>query len=350
VRLPIKFLFLVALLVAGATNAWSADGRILNFVGDVRVNGKPVTADTVLNRADIIVTAAGASIKIVLADNSVLDIDSGSEIKLSDFSYNPAAPKENKSDISIVEGTLRYVSGLIAKDDPDNIGFTAGNSTIGVRGSFTGIEVAGVSVKVEAMIGKATLMRTDGEGQQDAVVVPPGRTTQIDPTTGKILVVTSTSSNKVLEVVTAIAAAAPDAINRLSTDEGCSEGVEPYRDVAQPTTDAETAAAIEAQLAALTEGELMMVMANLINNAGHLCIDSDTVAATLAMIAVVRPEVVANVAAVAILLDPKSAQKFDKAATPVKPGGPDSKPPVKPVEPPINNAIPPGGGTPPSPE
>jgi hypothetical protein len=352
VRLPFKFLFLLVLLVAGTTNAWSADGRILSFEGDVRVNGKSVTANTVLNSEDTIVTAAGASVKIVLSDNSVLDIDSGSKIKLSDYSYNPAAPKESKSDIGVVEGTLRYVSGAIAKDDPKNISFTAGNSTIGVRGSFTGIEVDGATVNVEAMIGEATLIRKDNAGQQDAVVVPTGKATQIDPTTGKTVVAPSTSSNKVNEVVHAIAAAAPDASNRLATDEGCSEGLKPLRDVAHPATDAETAAAIEAQLAALSEGELMMVMAVLINNAGHLCIDSNTVAATITKIATVQPEVVANVAVVAVLLDPKSAEKFNESATPVPPGGPDSKPPVQPAEPPINNEIPPGGniGEPPSPE
>jgi hypothetical protein len=76
------------------------------------------------------------------------------------------------------------------------------------------------------------------------------------------------------------------------------------------------------------------------------------VAATLAMIAVVRPEVVANVAVVAILLDPTNTDKFNEAATPVPPGGPDSKPPTQPIDPPINNEIPPGGGIgePPSPE
>ncbi len=349
-RLGSKTLLLLTLLVACASNVWAADGRILSFEGDVRVNGKPVTANTVLHSQDTIATAAGATVKIVLADNSVLDIDSGSTIKLSDFSYNPSAPKENKSDISVVEGTLRYVSGLIAKDDPNNIGFTAGNSTIGVRGSFTGIEVDGGNVTVEAMIGEATLIHKGDKGQQDTIVVPSGKATQTDPKTGKTVVAASTMTNAVNAVVQAIAAVAPDASNRLATDEGCSQGVKPLRDVAHPPTDAETAAAIEAQLAALSEGELMMVMAVLINNAGHLCIDSDAVAATITRIASVRPEAVASVVVVATLLDPPNAVKFTESAKPVTPPGQDPKPPVQPVDPPINNELPPGGGKPPSPE
>jgi hypothetical protein len=96
----------------------------------------------------------------------------------------------------------------------------------------------------------------------------------------------------------------------------------------------------------------MMVIAVLINNAGHLCIDADTVADTITKIAKVHPELVGNVAAVAILLDPDNTNKYTDSAKPVPPGSQVTKPSVQPDDPPINNEIPPGGGigTPPSPE
>lgn len=133
--------FLLALSVMVSINAWSADGRILSFEGDVQVNGKPVTANTQLNSTDTVTTAPGASVKIVLSDNSVLDLDGGSKILISDYSFSPDAPETNTSKVDILAGTLRYVSGAIAKDDPKNISFTAGNSTIGVRGTFISISV-----------------------------------------------------------------------------------------------------------------------------------------------------------------------------------------------------------------
>jgi len=133
--------FVLFLLVMVSTSAWCTDGRILSFEGDVRANGEPVTTDTLLNREDTVTTAAGASVKIVLSDNSVLDLDEGSEIHISDYSFDPAEPESNTSKVDILAGTLRYVSGRIAKDDPENISFTAGNSTIGVRGTFISISV-----------------------------------------------------------------------------------------------------------------------------------------------------------------------------------------------------------------
>ena len=134
--------FLVLLLAVVSFNAWSSDGRILSFEGDVRVNGQPATTNTVLQREDTIVTADGASVRIVLTDNSVLDLDSESEIQLSDYSYDPSDSEENTSKVDVLAGTLRYVSGRIAKDDPENVSFTAGNSTIGVRGTFISISVS----------------------------------------------------------------------------------------------------------------------------------------------------------------------------------------------------------------
>ena len=133
--------FALTLLVMVSINAWSADGRILSFEGDVQVNGKPVTTDTLLNRTDTVTTAPGASVKIVLSDNSVLDLDGGSKILISDYSFNPSEPAANTSKVDILAGTLRYVSGRIAKDDPENVSFIAGSSTIGVRGTYISISV-----------------------------------------------------------------------------------------------------------------------------------------------------------------------------------------------------------------
>jgi hypothetical protein len=314
VRLLVKFAFLLTLLLATATGAWAADGRLLSYEGDVRVNGQPVTSETLLNSQDTIATAEGASARIVLADNSVLDLDGGTEIRLSDYSYEASEPAQGKSDIDVIEGSLRYVSGLIAKENAKNISFSAGNSTIGVRGSFTGIEVDGVVINVESMIGEAVLIRETDDGQTDTILVPTGQVTVTDETTGQATVQPSTSSNSVNRVVRAIAAVSPDAASG-STGEGCSRGNRPLRRTARPDYDAESQAEIQALLRDLTEGELMMVIAVLNNNARHLCIDYTTIDSTIGEIATVRPEVAGQVVFVAALIDPANAEQFAETAS-----------------------------------
>jgi len=344
VRLLVKSAFLLTLLVAATTDAWAADGRILSIEGDVRVNGKPATLDTPLQREDKIVTAEGASVRIVLADNSVLDLDSGSEILLSDYNYDPSGAGENKSDISVVEGSLRYVSGLIAKENPDSIKFTAADSVIGIRGSYTGIDVDGVVVNVEAMIGEATLQKEDEDGKKDRVIVPTGQTTITDPATGEVLVIPSTEIDPVNAVVRAIAAIVPDATD--PEDEGCSRGKDPLRAAAVPEVDPAAVEDIDKQLAALSEGELLMVIAVLNNNARHLCIDATTIAYAITLIAKVNPNAAISAASLAGALDPENSNAYNNAATQTQnTQGRNNQ--TKSLE----TDIPPGGtGDPPSPE
>ena len=140
-RSVVSVFLLVVPLVMGSVSAWASVGRILSFEGDVQINGQQVTSDTVLNLDDTVVTGPDASVQIVLSDNSVLDLDADSQIDINDYSYNASEPEENTSQISVLAGTLRYVSGKIAKDDPENVSFTAGTSTIGVRGTYISISV-----------------------------------------------------------------------------------------------------------------------------------------------------------------------------------------------------------------
>ena len=137
----IRSVVLLVSLALASASAWSAVGRILIFEGDVRVNGEQVSADTPSNQEDTVTTGPDSSVTIVMADNSVLDLDEGSEIAISDYNFDASVPEENTSQIGVLAGTLRYVSGKIAKDDPNNVSFSAGTSTIGVRGTFISISV-----------------------------------------------------------------------------------------------------------------------------------------------------------------------------------------------------------------
>jgi len=140
-RAVVRCVVLLVPLLLGAAHAWAGVGRILIFEGDVRINGEQITAATELNQDDTVTTGADGTVKIVLSDNSILDLEEDSEIQINDYSFNPSDSDENNSDIGVLAGTLRYVSGKIAKDDPENVSFSAGTSTIGVRGTFISISV-----------------------------------------------------------------------------------------------------------------------------------------------------------------------------------------------------------------
>ncbi|MEH6592980.1 MAG: FecR family protein [Halioglobus sp.] len=131
-----KVLLPLILLATASASVWAGDGRILSFEGDVKINGQQVTDETELNREDVIVTGPDGAIKFVLADNSIIDMDPDSELAIIDYSYDPEDMASNTSDMALVEGTLRYVSGKISKNDPKDISFSAAGATIGVRGTY----------------------------------------------------------------------------------------------------------------------------------------------------------------------------------------------------------------------
>lgn len=176
-----------------------------------------------------------------------------------------------------------------------------------------------VVVNVEAMIGEATIVNARPDGKQEEIVVPTGKTTRKDPVTGQILLALSTTTDKVNEVVHAIAASSPDSGKQLPSEDGCSQGNAPKRISPQPEYDNATATAIAKELEGMSPGDLMMVMAVLINNANHLCIDDSTVANTVALISSARPEEAANVVFVASLLDPDNADDYSEAAAKAAP-------------------------------
>jgi hypothetical protein len=227
-----------------------------------------------------------------------------------------------------------------------------------------------VVVNVEAMIGEATLVRESADGKKETLIVPTGKTTKNDPTTGQTLLTPATQPDKVNEVVQAIAASAPDAGNQRPSDNGCSQGNAPHRLVPRPAYDAAITAVIATELEGMSSGELMMVMAVLINNANHLCIDASTVANTVNLIVTERPEEAGNVVYVASLLDPDNSDPYADEALKAAPSeakkieeakeSADNRPKTYPKPPPAQPAppieperdIPPGGsiGEPPSPE
>jgi hypothetical protein len=91
-----------------------------------------------VNTGDVITTAAGAELLVRFKDNSTMIVRSDSKVKISQFRFEKK-PTDTVN-TSLVSGTLRAVSGQIAKAQPANVKYDAGAATIGIRG--TDIEVS----------------------------------------------------------------------------------------------------------------------------------------------------------------------------------------------------------------
>lgn len=113
-------------------------GTFKTVAGDVTVvRGKVSSAAIVgdaLRTGDRILTGADSAVAITLRDDTVLSIGPDSIVDLTEFSFDTTT-QEGSVLISLLRGSLRMVTGMIAKLKPEQVRVTTPTTVIGVRGT-----------------------------------------------------------------------------------------------------------------------------------------------------------------------------------------------------------------------
>lgn len=131
--------FLLAVCAAFPALAQTA-GKFLVTVGDVKLvgkDGKPREAQRggELLEGDTIVTGANSLAQIRLQDNGLLSVRPNTEMKLDKFSFAGADDRKATLLISLVQGGLRSITGLIGKAHREGYKISTATATIGIRGT-----------------------------------------------------------------------------------------------------------------------------------------------------------------------------------------------------------------------
>ncbi|MBT4934891.1 MAG: hypothetical protein HON18_15785, partial [Rhodospirillaceae bacterium] len=107
-----------------------------------RVDGTKVELEpgSQVYQGDVIETAGGGSIGVTLADETTFSMAENGNMVLDEMVYDPAT-QEGSISISAVEGVFTFVSGQIAKTDPDAMTLDTPVATIGIRGTQVGLDV-----------------------------------------------------------------------------------------------------------------------------------------------------------------------------------------------------------------
>jgi hypothetical protein len=131
--------FLFALCAALPALAQTA-GKFLVAVGDVKLIGKDGKTRAAarggeLLEGDTIVTGANSLAQIRLQDNGLLSVRPNTEMKLDKFSFAGADDRKATLLISLVQGGLRSITGLIGKAHREGYKVSTATATIGIRGT-----------------------------------------------------------------------------------------------------------------------------------------------------------------------------------------------------------------------
>ena len=126
--------FIVCLILAGS--AWAEIGSVTESTGTAIIkrgkNTIQIAKGTLIEVNDKVETKNG-KVKIVFKDDTNVTVTESSSLIIDDFVYDPKSGA-GKLGLKAAAGTVRYVSGSIAKD-PKNVKINTPTAAITVRGT-----------------------------------------------------------------------------------------------------------------------------------------------------------------------------------------------------------------------
>jgi hypothetical protein len=129
---------------SGRPNAVQASARLINAQGEIyAVDGAGTRRRLVdggsVYPGDVVETNRGSQGVLAFRDDTRITLGSQTRFRVDNFVYDDKNAGEGRFLASILRGSVRALTGLIAKSNQRNVGFSTATATIGIRG--TGFDV-----------------------------------------------------------------------------------------------------------------------------------------------------------------------------------------------------------------
>ncbi len=177
-----KFLpVLVSLILMISTNINAQElkiekqlvGIVGAISGTVKTETRQLKAGDKIYLNETIVAGAGSGTQILLLDQSTFTIGEDSEVVMDTFIFDPAT-NDGKIVASVKQGSLKVISGLISKKDPDSLTVEVPEGTLGSRGT-----------EFQTIVSK---------GRTDTLLIGPGKNNTLGMRPGAVLIGNSLGS------------------------------------------------------------------------------------------------------------------------------------------------------------
>ena len=131
-------LSILSLSALAASAQTTPIGYVKTVTGEASVTtaGQTVKAapGTPLQQGSVLRTSAKSSLGVTFQDNTLMSFGPDTEVAVDEYLYQPSQGKL-KLGTRVGKGTLNYVSGVIAKLDPNAVSVKTPTGIIGVRGT-----------------------------------------------------------------------------------------------------------------------------------------------------------------------------------------------------------------------
>lgn len=121
-------------------NDASPIGAVQEISGDVtvtRTNGTVETASigTPIYQGDVVETDEEGAVNIIFVDETTFAVSEDARLAIDEYVFDPAT-QSGTSNFSVLKGVFVFTSGLIGRDDPDDVEIDTPSGSIGIRGTI----------------------------------------------------------------------------------------------------------------------------------------------------------------------------------------------------------------------
>lgn len=127
----------------------TVDGQVWLKLGEQH---RAATPGMGVRLGERLVTGNDASVSVTLRDGTVLTLGPSTEADLSEYAFN-ATTQEGSLLVKLLEGSMRVVTGLLARVNPDMFRISTPTSVVGVRGTDFIVEVLSEPVRWDPAAG-----------------------------------------------------------------------------------------------------------------------------------------------------------------------------------------------------
>lgn len=205
-------------------NDESPVGSVQELSGEAfvtRVDGtqEPLSLGKEIFQGDVITTQEGGAVNIVFEDNTSFAISEDSKLAIDEYVYDPAT-ESGTSNFSVLKGLFVFTSGLIGRDDPDDVMIDTPSGSIGIRGTI----IMGDVDKGEITVVEGAIVLRGFDGSE-MTLANQFETAKFNPAGGSIDMMGQLSPNDVMSKFSGVSRVAGDLFSSINdvANEGNSE-------------------------------------------------------------------------------------------------------------------------------
>lgn len=154
ILLSFAALLFADLAMAQGAVVTSAAGTVQVQTGSAAA--RPLRQGDEVRQGDTVSTGAASSAVLKFDDGQVAALTANSRMTITAYQYNPQARTGNIL-LSLVNGGMRAITGLIGRNQPERVAYRAATATIGIRGTDTTVVTDGARVAVAEKEGTVTV-------------------------------------------------------------------------------------------------------------------------------------------------------------------------------------------------